>query len=150
MTMIAIIVVCLTGAFWLLKGKGNTKSSRVKRPMSVQRSGNPHKRYQGASINYGGCACSAVKAIGEKRFLAEQAPHVPLRTCNAERCDCKYDRHTDRRVAEDRRAIFCLQTDLHAVSGKAERRSPSGCRRGTDSSTSAASDFDYKDFNWAS
>ena len=150
MTIIAIILVFLTGAFWLFKAKGNTRSSRVKRPIGVHRSGNPHNRYQAASINYGGCACSAVKAIGEKRFLAEQAPPVPLSECNAERCDCKYVRHADRRIRDDRRAVYCLQTDLHAVSGEAESRNPSGYRRETDSFTSAASDFNYKDFKWAS
>ena len=150
MTIIAIIAVCLAGAFWLLNAKGNTQSSRAKRPMSVQRSSKPHKRYQAASIKFGGCACSAVKTIGEKRFLAEQAPLVPLPECNAETCDCKYIRHEDRRVREDRRAIFCLKTDLHAVSGEAEHRAPGSCRRKTDSITDAASDFDYKDIKWAS
>ena len=149
MSIIAISLVCLAAAYWFFNAKRKKQSHRAKLPSRAQGPANRHSRYQAASINYGGCACSAVKAIGDKRFLAEQAPRVPLTECNAARCDCKYVRHEDRRIREDRRAIYCLQTDLHSVAGEAEQRAPGSCRRTTDSFTAAASDYEYKDVKWA-
>jgi len=148
MAIIAVILVCTVAAYWLLQPK-KAKSKRLRvNPGNIHRPGKLHKLYQAASINYGGCACAAVKAMGEQRFLAAEAPQLPLGTCDSAKCQCRYVRHVDRRAKEDRRAIYCLQTDLHAVAGKEEHRSKS-CRRRSDQSSNAASDLQYKDIKWA-
>ena len=151
MSIIAIVLACLLTAFWLFGSKGKARHNRTRSHKSTPNPGKLKNRYQAASINYEGCACSAVKAIGKKRYLAEQVPRVPLPKCDATTCDCKYVRHTDRRLNEDRRNIFCLQTDLHVVAGKSENRAPGRGRRGTDSPLStAASDFEYNEIEWVS
>ena len=150
MSIIAIVIICLATAYWLLHSNGKVKPSRVQQLRSARGTVHLHNPYQAVSINYGGCACSAIKAIGDKRFLADQAPRVPLQECNAERCDCKYVRHDDRRLKEDRRALYCLQTDLHVVGGESEKRAPGIGRRSTDFAIStSASDFEYNDIEWA-
>ena len=147
MTIIAIILVCAASAYWLLKPK--TKARRTaKRVKVAQRAGNLHHIYQAASINPGGCACAAVKALGDKRFLAYEAPQMPLPGCNSAKCQCRYVRHDDRRQREERRAVYCLQTDLHIVAGNEEHRVKT-CRRRVDKLTEAASEISYNDIKWA-
>jgi hypothetical protein len=45
---------------------------------------------------------TAKKAIGQ-RFLSKQAPRLPLPGCDAERCECKFRHHGDRRAGPRRR-----------------------------------------------
>ena len=148
MIIISILLVCAAAAYWLLKSGPKTRQAR-KPSQKAQRPGNLHNLYHSASINYGGCACTAVKALGEKRFLAEQAPQIPLLNCDSAKCQCRYVRHEDRRVAQDRRALYCLQTDLHVVAGQEEHRSKKVGRRRSDGLTGAASDLSYDDIKWA-
>ena len=48
-------------------------------------------------------ACAASTALGNRRFLAVEAPLLPLSSCDAEQCKCRYQRYRDRRGGEDRR-----------------------------------------------
>jgi hypothetical protein len=50
-----------------------------------------------------GDACSAVTRLRGRRFLATDAPRLPLPDCPLGRCRCSYVHHHDRRV-EDRRS----------------------------------------------
>lgn len=142
MTIITIIIVCAVTAYWLLKHKAKDSLKATQRP------GNIHHIYQAASIKPGDCACSAVKPLGDKRFLSSEAPPLPLLNCDSEKCQCRFVRHEDRRQREDRRAAYCLQTDLHTVAGKEEHRGKT-CRRSADKLTGAASDLRYDDIEWA-
>ena len=54
-------------------------------------------------IEPGDSACMPAKEISGKRFLASNAPRLPLPDCtNQDRCQCKYRHYGDRR-AEQRR-----------------------------------------------
>ncbi|MBV1904709.1 MAG: hypothetical protein KUG75_01420 [Pseudomonadales bacterium] len=55
--------------------------------------------YHGVSIKPGkSCACSAVKALSEVRFLSADAPMLPVDSCNLRsECKCTYKHHKDRR-----------------------------------------------------
>ncbi|MBE9538468.1 MAG: hypothetical protein IMF06_05255 [Proteobacteria bacterium] len=147
MIIISILLVCAAAAYWLLKSGPKNRHAR-KLSRKAQRPGKLHKLYHSASINYGGCACTAVKSLGETRFLAEHAPQIPLPNCDSNKCQCRYVRHEDRRVEEDRRSLYCLQADLHIVAGEEEHRSKKGRRR-TDGPTGTISDLSYDDFKWA-
>ncbi len=66
-----------------------------------------------------GC-CDASRKLGRMRFLADEAPMLPLNACSQPgECHCVYKHWSDRR-AGDRRAKFDQQTiQLH---GDANRR----------------------------
>jgi hypothetical protein len=52
-------------------------------------------------LRYG---CEAVRMLGGQRFLAAEAPRLPLAGCSAvEACQCKYKHHEDRRGSTRRR-----------------------------------------------
>ena len=59
--------------------------------------------YQAVSIAHGLVNCQAVRDIQGKRFLASEAPMLPLEDCTESNdCMCKYQKWDDRRQ-EDRR-----------------------------------------------
>jgi hypothetical protein len=71
-----------------------------RRPAHASRSAHP---YHSVSIRVGKNACAAAKEIVDHRFLAADAPHLPLVKCDAERCTCAFAHYEDRRQ-EGRRA----------------------------------------------
>jgi hypothetical protein len=150
MVVIAITLACLATAVFFFHSNGKHSQHATASSKKSQRRVSSHNRYRAASIIPGGCACAEATSLGDKRFLLDQTPRMPLRECDAAKCACRYVRHEDRRVRDDRRSPFCLQTDLHRVAGKSEHRITGYCRRSSDSTSSAAaSDFEYKDMKWA-
>jgi len=61
-------------------------------------------RFHAVAIRFHQDACPAVKALANIRFLAKEAPHLPLDGCTASNCKCQYRHYDDRRDGEDRRA----------------------------------------------
>ena len=46
-----------------------------------------------------GCACLAVQAMEGQRFLSDEAPVLPLASCETpQQCRCVYEHFTDRRT----------------------------------------------------
>jgi len=58
------------------------------------------KRWHSVTIEPGRKACEAARKIEGVRFLAAEAPHLPLAGCDAAACTCHY-RHYDDRRADD-------------------------------------------------
>jgi hypothetical protein len=73
------------------------------KPRRPPRASRPAHPYHAVSIRHGKNPCAAAKALGEQRFLAKDAPRLPLPECDAERCGCAFAHHEDRRD-EGRRA----------------------------------------------
>jgi hypothetical protein len=73
---------------------------KPRKPPRTSRSAHP---YHAVSIRLGKNACAAAKALAEQRFLAKEAPRLPLAKCDAERCGCAFAHYEDRRQ-EGRRA----------------------------------------------
>ena len=63
-------------------------------------------RYHAVSIHYAEGACAAAKALSGQRFLANDAPRLPLPACDAHQCRCYFAHHGDRRAHRDRRSPF--------------------------------------------
>ena len=63
-------------------------------------------KFHAVSVKPGAYACSAVNKIAGQRFLATQAPDLPLPDCDAAECDCHFVHHNDRRTGKDRRSPF--------------------------------------------
>jgi len=73
---------------------------KPRKPARATRTSHP---YHSVSIRLGKHACEAAKALVEQRFLAKEAPRLPLQKCDAASCTCAFVHHEDRRQ-EGRRA----------------------------------------------
>jgi hypothetical protein len=103
-TVLLLLVLGLLIA-WLFYRQGLDKpEDRRVRRISPARKGK--SRYHAVSVKPGAYACSAVNNIVGQRFLASQAPDLPLRDCDAAECDCHFVHHDDRRTGKDRRSPF--------------------------------------------
>ena len=58
--------------------------------------------YYGAFVQIGSNPCDAARAIADKRYLAEDAPHFPLPECDREDCRCLLRPQEDRRAGNQR------------------------------------------------
>jgi hypothetical protein len=60
--------------------------------------------------------CAAVKALGEQRFLSDEAPRLPLDDCSEPgRCGCVYKHFMDRRTAVRRESDVGLPSRPHEL-----------------------------------
>jgi hypothetical protein len=84
--------------------------------------------FQAISIYCGTKPCEMARRFRDHRFLAKDAPQLPLSGCTmANRCECRFLKHKDRRAERRRFADFAaLRRDFAQ-----ERRQRTG-RRATD------------------
>jgi hypothetical protein len=146
MIIITTFILLLGVAYWVLKPGKRHKPQTACHKRPVLRAG----KYHAVSINPGSCGCSAVKAVGEKRFLTTgTVPNLPLADCNRATCGCRYVRHEDRRGSQgNRRAIFSIQTDLYGLDGENDRRQRRGRRASDHLEQVYAGSTDYAEIHW--
>lgn len=60
-------------------------------------------KHHAVSIAVGRATCRNVESLIGARFLAGEAPSLPLKGCNINECRCHYVHHADRRTDGDRR-----------------------------------------------
>ena len=65
--------------------------------------------FHAVAIKYSEDACDAAKAMTGRRFLASEAPELPLKKCDFDDCRCKFSHYQDRRSTADRRTPFAHQ-----------------------------------------
>lgn len=87
----------------------------------------PHAPFQAIAIYRGLDACDMAKKFSEHRFLAREAPTLPLPGCTlAQNCQCRYLKFRDRRAEARRTNDFSAATRLY---DQGERRGFRGRRR---------------------
>ena len=128
-TILLLLVLGLLVA-WLFYRQGlDRPATRQDRRIASPRGSDD---YHAVSIKPGAYACSEANEIAGERFLANEAPEIPLPGCTSSNCECHFVHHNDRRDGKDRRSPFtsgglAAATGKHAVErreGK-ERRSDS-------------------------
>ena len=97
MVWIAVIAFVAAAAALLLRRKPNARprAAAAAKPQ-------PGSPFGSVEIQARGVPCNAANAISGARFLAGEAPSLPLPRCDAERCRCRFVKLADRRT-EDRR-----------------------------------------------
>lgn len=63
----------------------------------------PSNRFHAVAIHAHANACPEVRTLSSSKFLAKEAPRLPLENCTAPYCQCRYDHYDDRRAEEDHR-----------------------------------------------
>jgi len=80
------------------------------------------KQFQAISVRPQLHSCQAVRELENIRFLAKDAPSIPVRGCDIARCRCQYLYYPDRRE-EERRSPFGLANNFIPSALGADRRS---------------------------
>ena len=142
MRITLVIIVLLGIAFWFYQSRAakNKLTTLTKNPSKPSAKINPTKldgKYRSAEIVPSLVCCNAVEDLKGKVFLLNEAPQIPLNTCEMpEECKCKYVRFNDRR-RDDRRDNLLKATAIAQgfdIEGKDEKRGKRG-RRKTDEGT---------------
>jgi len=84
--------------------------------------------FHAVSIIPGEHACAASYRFTGQRFLSRHSPKLPLPSCGASHCTCRFTHHQDRRAGPRRRSDIGLMSGHYPGS---ERRRIGG-RRATD------------------
>lgn len=107
------LVICLLAIMLaLLWWHSQLFRPRGKRALSARSKSNP---YHAVSIIPGDIACNAVKALQNRRYLANEAIKLPLEKCDAVMCHCIYQHHADRRSGRDRRYPSITSNNLGSI-----------------------------------
>ena len=64
------------------------------------------KEFHAVAIKTQPFACNAAHRLEGKRFLATEAPRLPLAACDRDRCECRFQHYSDRRAGRNRRSPF--------------------------------------------
>ena len=90
--LIAVALLAAAGYWWRSRPS----------PARQVASGVPRETFAAVEIRRRSGACAAAHALDGQRFLANQAPALPLAGCTKTRCECAFAKLSDRRT-EDRR-----------------------------------------------
>jgi hypothetical protein len=95
------------------------KKDKLKKPP-------PKPTWHAVTVVAGPGACVAVITLGKRRFLAKEAPRLPLVDCTSPAsCKCAYRHHKDRRAAPRR---WSDQGGVNRPGTQGERRGIRGRR----------------------
>jgi hypothetical protein len=97
------------------------------RQVQAHRVTNP---WHAVSIKAGASCTQTALKYGGRRYLSREAPVIPLPTCDAKHCRCRYVHHDDRRDDVDRRHRNVFDPNAQGAKG-GDRRGSHG-RRVTD------------------
>jgi len=127
---IAALVALLIFWFFLRRqdGSGRTQqhAATAKPDRRASQSGG---QYHAVTIRLGRRTCLAVKDLSGERFLAADAPRLPLPECDvAAHCECSFVHHEDRRSGKDRRSPF-RSGGISALTGEHEKERRAGGER---------------------
>ena len=86
--------------------------------------------FHAVTIVSGRHACTAARQLAGKRFLSREAPVLPLKDCNSEECECRYEHHEDRRIGPRRARELGVAID--GYEGDEKRAKVKRGRRNTD------------------
>ena len=129
--LLILVLALLVGWLWLRR-RGSSKPARA--PASAARvEHEANTEFHAVAIRPAAHACAAARKLEGKRFLATEAPRLPLAGCDRERCECRFQHYKDRRAGTDRRSPFG-SGGLASITGNypQERRQKEGRRADDD------------------
>lgn len=102
--LVALVVVLLL--IWYLLMRRSVRPDAAEQPRIERRQSQEGGSFHAVSIRFNADACLHAKALQGRRFLATEAPQLPLMNCDAPSCNCHFMHHEDRRAGKDRRSPF--------------------------------------------
>ncbi len=122
---VAALALLAGAAYWAVNRRAPAASS----PQTLAKAGG---RFGGVEIRTRNGACDAAHVLEGKRFLAKNAPPLPLPSCAAERCACSFTKLADRRTDGRRWQQGGLTASMFQAANRRkqrDRRLPAQARR---------------------
>jgi len=106
---ISAVIVVLIMSYWLARRRRSAPSQQSTRGHAAAKGRKPEARsrptaprFDAVEIQARHAACDAAHQLRGRRYLANEAPALPLPGCTAAQCSCSFVKLSDRRT-EDRR-----------------------------------------------
>jgi hypothetical protein len=101
---IVAIVILLAALFLLRRTQKSIAQRPTAKPPAQPSTGRPdNTTFHAVSIRVASGACAAALGTLGERFLASEAPQLPLPGCDAADCRCRFIHFEDRRASDERR-----------------------------------------------
>ena len=115
LTLVSVILIACGAAYWLIV-------RRREQPSRAQRAAKPAGRFGAVEIRPRSGACDAARSLVGRRFLAKDAPTLPLQGCAAAKCSCSFSKLTDRRTEGRRLEHGGLSASLFLQNSRRKKR----------------------------
>jgi hypothetical protein len=115
--LLAALVLAAGAAYWLTAQRAAPRPDRSSAP--------PPKlggRFSGVEIRTRGGACRAARALQDRRYLAKDAPALPLPDCTHIKCACTFSKLPDRRTGGRRLDYGTLNASLFLTTNRRANR----------------------------
>jgi hypothetical protein len=116
---VAALVIVGSGAAYRLAARRQAPSPSPPSPPTRAKAGG---RFGAVQIRPRGNACRAAHLLKKHRFLAKNAPSLPLRECTAARCACTFSKLSDRRTDGRRLDHGGLSASLFLATSRRKKR----------------------------
>jgi hypothetical protein len=123
--LVAALASIAGAAWWLVARRARPADAS---PQPAKAGG----RFGGVEIRVRIGACRAARELEGERFLAKNAPALPLPACTAAKCTCRFTKLSDRRTDGRRLEQGSLTASLFLAANrrsKRDRRRPPSARR---------------------
>lgn len=114
MILVSCVVAVALGVYWRARTQGASATDSGETAVS--------RAFHCVAVRRGPSACSAARRLSGARFLAREAPLLPLPGCDALACQCRY-LHFDDRREDERRHTHALRRGLVSADDNFDRRS---------------------------
>jgi hypothetical protein len=116
-------ITALCAVRWRARPADGPVAAQPAAPAPAARRSPPKREpFHAVAIRHGLEACEPAVKMAGQRFLAGQAPPLPLPGCNAPKCHCRYVHHPDRRIPHNRRNSWSRHAGFDPRKGQTERR----------------------------
>jgi hypothetical protein len=115
--LIGALVASGGAALWLVSRRD--PAPKQPPPAARKKAGG---RFSAVEIRPRGSACAAAHQLKGRRFLAKNAPTLPLRECAADRCACTFSKLRDRRTDTRRLEHGGLSAAMFLTKNRRDKR----------------------------
>jgi hypothetical protein len=115
--VLAALILAAGAAYWFAARREAPRPGRATAP--PPRAGG---RFSGVEIRTRGGACRAAHALQGQRFLAKDAPSLPLSHCTHVKCGCTFSKLPDRRTEGRRLDYGTLNASLFLAENRRMKR----------------------------
>ena len=113
--LLSVLIVAAGVVYWL-------SARRARVPPREPRPQKAGGRFGGVEIRVRRGACAAARSLEGRRFLAKDAPALPLPRCAAAQCSCRFTKLSDRRTDGRRLEHGGLSATLFLANNRRTKR----------------------------